>query len=183
MYTRPFLVIATVLIAAFLAVISPPAVAQVQEMYRIVVEDTNSTGRQDRLKKFHKQLLQSFSVSDLGEKNIGCQLMPKTFPLGTSCKLVEDPTRGAAVIGFTFALMRDTGAKSKLTVFMNAYNSVQSNLAIDSASFVMHIDGTSTPGPACPMPLPPGCGTRKICVQTDQCDKPVGGACAVCPAG
>ena len=103
-------------------------------------------------------------VSDLGFKDIGCD----------ACALLKS---GPPEQTLTFALYRNNNEGMK--AFLHSYLTVQTDYGPR-----YFCDGVLTasnrPGRRARSPLPAGCGPRKICIQTNNCDKPVGGSCNVC---
>ena len=176
------IVAAMMVITATLILTAPQAVAQVITYYRIVVEDKDPPGRLERYRQFHESLLTNLNVPDLGNKDIGCKPKPvtgTTLPNGAGCEILSDPTYGKNVESLTFALER-IKAEKKLTAFMKAFHTVQTG-EFKHDTFLMMIDGATPRSGACPFPPPhPTCGPRPICIQTSECDKPVGQKCQLC---
>jgi hypothetical protein len=133
--------------------------------YRVVVSGGSGTDSLSRLKLFHAEMLAVLNTSDLGWKDIGCD----------ACELLNS---GPPEQTLTFALYRNNHKGMK--AFLHSYLAVQSKKGHDT--FAMMVDGQSPAGAACPYPLPDTCGPRKICIQTNNCDKPtpVGGPCNLC---
>jgi len=142
----------------------PTAQPGVELFYRVIVNGGSGTESFTRLKQFHNEMLAILNVNDLGWADIGCDL----------CDKLKGP---APVTALTFALYRNN--TTGMNVFMQSYLNVQSKMGHDT--FSMYVDGQPPPGAVCPTNHPE-CGTRKICIQTGNCDKPVpvGGPCDVC---
>ena len=176
------IVVMLMLIAGTLTLTPQQANSQTTiEYYRIIVQDTERTERVERYKDFYHLLLREFNVDDLGYKNIGCKPTPVSggFPAGTGCEVLDDPIQSQNVASLTFAMERKNAGR-KLNVFMYSYHTIQLS-AEEGDTFLMMIDGAVPASGACPYPSPdPDCGPRPICIQTSECDNPVGGKCQLC---
>ena len=116
----------------------------------------------ERLQHFYQRLLKEFHVQDLGDAEVGCDHCADLNGASPPKKLV-------------FIMKAST---KRAVAFAKTWEFIQQQMR--NPLFEMQLNAV-TDSPACPNPLPPGCGPRAICINTDYCDKPVGGSCQVCP--